>query len=56
MLVTSFQQRLAGVADISDADKTALVTAAETIVRDTVLPAYQRQIDALHGVPAARDA
>ncbi|MEZ5960395.1 MAG: DUF885 family protein [Hyphomonadaceae bacterium] len=47
VLVTSFQQRLAEVADISDADKATLLSQAETIVRDTVLPAYQRQIDAI---------
>jgi uncharacterized protein (DUF885 family) len=47
VLVTSFQQRLAGVADMTDADKAALTTQAETIVRDTVLPAYQRQIEAI---------
>lgn len=50
VLVTSFQQRLAGVAEISDADKATLVSQAETIVRDTVLPAYQRQIDALTAI------
>jgi uncharacterized protein (DUF885 family) len=47
VLVSAFQQRLAGVADISDADKATLVSQAESIVRDTVLPAYQRQIDAI---------
>lgn len=50
VLVTSLRERLAQVTDISDADKTALVTQAETIVRDTVLPAYQRQIDAIAAV------
>jgi uncharacterized protein (DUF885 family) len=50
VLVSSFQQRLAGVADITDADKAALTTQAETIVRDTVLPAYQRQIDAITAI------
>ncbi|MGE0664004.1 MAG: DUF885 family protein [Hyphomonadaceae bacterium] len=50
VLVTSLQQRLADIAEISGADKTVLVTQAETIVRDTVLPAYQRQIDALTAV------
>ncbi len=50
VLVSSFQQRLAGVADISDADKATLLSQAETIVRDTVLPAYQRQIDAITAV------
>jgi uncharacterized protein (DUF885 family) len=47
VLVTSLQTRLAGIADISDADKTALTQRAETIARDEVLPAYQRQIEAL---------
>lgn len=47
VLVTSFQQRLAAVTDISDADKATLLSQAETIVRETVLPAYQRQIDAI---------
>lgn len=47
VLVSSFQSRLAEVADISDADKATLLSQAETIVRDTVLPAYQRQIDAI---------
>lgn len=47
VLVSSFQQRLAEVADITDADKATLLSQAETIVRDTVLPAYQRQIDAI---------
>jgi uncharacterized protein (DUF885 family) len=50
VLVSSFQQRLAGIEGMSDADKTALTTQAETIVRDTVLPAYQRQIDALTAI------
>jgi uncharacterized protein (DUF885 family) len=50
VLVTSLQQRLAEIAEISDADKTTLTTQAEGIVRDTVLPAYQRQIDALTAV------
>ena len=50
VLVTSFRERLAGVADISDADKATLVTQAEGIVRDTVLPAYQRQIDAITAI------
>ncbi|ANP45384.1 DUF885 domain-containing protein [Candidatus Viadribacter manganicus] len=50
VLVSSFQQRLAGVADITDADKATLLAQAETIVRDTVLPAYQRQIDAITAI------
>jgi uncharacterized protein (DUF885 family) len=47
VLVSSFQQRLSAVTDISDADKATLLSQAETIVRETVLPAYQRQIDAI---------
>ncbi len=50
VLVTSLQSRLAGVAEISGADKATLVQNAEQIVRDQVLPAYQRQIDALNAV------
>ena len=50
VLVTSLQSRLAGVADIADADKAALAQRAEQIVRDEVLPAYRRQIDALNAV------
>jgi uncharacterized protein (DUF885 family) len=47
VLVTSFAAKLAEVADISDADKTALTQRAQAIVTDEILPAYQRQIDAL---------
>ena len=50
VLVTSLQARLADVAEISDADKTTLVQRAEQILRDEVLPAYGRQIDALNAV------
>jgi uncharacterized protein (DUF885 family) len=52
VLVTSFAQKLALVADIADADKTALAQRAQAIVTDEVLPAYQRQIAALTGVRA----
>ena len=47
VLVTSLATRLANVAEITAADKTALQQRAETIVRDEVLPAYRRQIEAL---------
>ncbi|MBC7768610.1 MAG: DUF885 family protein [Phycisphaerales bacterium] len=50
VLVTSLQARLAEVADIPGADKTAMTQRAEAIVRDEVLPAYRRQIDALNAV------
>ena len=52
VLVQSLQSRLAGVAEIADADKTAMAQRAEAIVRDEVLPAYRRQIEALTGVRA----
>ncbi len=47
VLVTSFQEKLNGVAEISAADKTTLAQRAQTILSDEILPAYQRQIDAL---------
>ncbi len=52
VLVTSLQSRLAGVAEIADADKTALVQRATQIMSDEVLPAYRRQIEALTQVRA----
>ena len=57
VLVSSFVSRLANVAEITAADKTALQQRAETIVRDEVLPAYRRQIEALTAArPAAAGA
>jgi uncharacterized protein (DUF885 family) len=50
VLVTSLRSRLANVAEITDTDKAALVQRAEAIVRDEVLPAYRRQIEALTAV------
>ncbi|MGE0045931.1 MAG: DUF885 family protein, partial [Hyphomonadaceae bacterium] len=47
VLVTAFAQKLGGVEAIAAADRTALTQRAETVLRDEVLPAYQRQIDAL---------
>jgi uncharacterized protein (DUF885 family) len=47
VLVASFQQKLASAAEINDADKTALAARAQAILTGEVLPAYQRQIDAL---------
>ncbi len=47
VLVASLVQKLAGVAEIADADKTALAQRAQTILTGEVLPAYQRQIAAL---------
>jgi len=50
VLVTSFVQKLGQVAQISDADKTALAERASTILTGEILPAYQRQIDALNAI------
>ncbi len=52
VLVSSLQSRLAGVAEISDADKASLVQHATQIVTDEVLPAYRRQIEALTRIRA----
>ncbi len=50
VLVQSLQTRLGEVAEIAASDKTTLTERAEAIVRDEVLPAYQRQIDALNAI------
>lgn len=50
VLVQSLQSRLADIAEIAAADKTALTQRAEAIVRDEVLPAYRRQIEAMQGL------
>ncbi|HRP10066.1 MAG TPA: DUF885 family protein [Terricaulis sp.] len=50
VLVTSLAQRLPEVAEIPEADRAAFLTRAEAIVRDEVLPAYQRQIEALGAI------
>ena len=50
VLVQSLQSKLANVAEISDADKTSMAQRAEAIVRDEILPAYGRQIEAMNGL------
>ena len=50
VLVTSLARRLPEVAEIPEADRAGFVTRAETIVRDEVLPAYRRQIEALRAI------
>ncbi|MFT3729414.1 MAG: DUF885 family protein [Terricaulis sp.] len=50
VLVTSFKERLDKVAEISAADKAALLQHAQTIVHDEIYPVYQRQIDALNAL------
>lgn len=50
VLVQSLQSRIADIAEISAADKTALTQRAETVLRDEIYPAYQRQIEALQAI------
>ena len=51
-LVTAFQQKLAALADVPDADKTTMVQRAETILRDEVLPAFNRQAERMRQLRA----
>jgi uncharacterized protein (DUF885 family) len=50
VLVQTLVRRLPQVQEISESDRTAYIARAEAIVRDEVLPAYQRQMDALRAV------
>ncbi|WP_228126861.1 DUF885 domain-containing protein [Candidatus Viadribacter manganicus] len=51
-IVASFADRLPNVTDIPEAERAALVSRAEALVRDEVLPAYGRQMDALRAIRA----
>ncbi|HRO04320.1 MAG TPA: DUF885 family protein, partial [Terricaulis sp.] len=51
-IVTAFQAKLAAVAEIPDADKTAMAQRAEAILRDEVLPAFGRQSERLQALRA----
>ena len=50
VLVTSLQQRIGDVSEIPEADRAGFVSRAEALVRDEVLPAYRRQIEALRAI------
>jgi uncharacterized protein (DUF885 family) len=50
VLVQSIARRIAEVSEIPEADRAGFITRAETIVRDEVLPAYRRQIEALQAI------
>jgi uncharacterized protein (DUF885 family) len=50
VLVQSLERRLPEVEEIAAADRAGFVSRAEAIVRDEVLPAYQRQIAALQAI------
>src|SRR5262245_386337 len=52
VLVSSLASRLPNAADVPEADRAGLVSRAESLLRDEVLPAYQRQIAALQAVRA----
>src|SRR5690606_8493156 len=47
VLVSSLARRISEVAEIPEGERAGFLTRAETIVREDVLPAYQRQIQAL---------
>ncbi len=51
-LVTAFQQKLATVSEVPDADKTAMTQRAEAILRDEVLPAFARQAERMQQLRA----
>ncbi len=51
-IVASLAERLPKAEGISEAERGALVSRAEALVRDEVLPAYGRQMDALRAVRA----
>lgn len=50
VLVQTLVRRLPNVAEISEADRAGYLSRAEALVRDQIMPAYQRQIDALRTV------
>jgi uncharacterized protein (DUF885 family) len=50
VLVQTLVRRLPQVEELSESDRAAYISRAETIVRDEVMPAYRRQMDALRAV------
>ena len=50
VLVQTLVRRLPQVAEIPETDRASYLSRAETIVRDAVMPAYRRQIEALRAV------
>jgi uncharacterized protein (DUF885 family) len=50
VLVQTLVRRLPQVEELSESDRAAYISRAETIVRDEVMPAYQRQMAALRAV------
>lgn len=52
VLVASLRDRLPAVAEIPEAERAQILSRAEAIVRDEVLPAYGRQMEALRAIRA----
>ncbi|MBI3439479.1 MAG: DUF885 family protein [Proteobacteria bacterium] len=50
VLVQTLVRRLPQTQGLTDAERTAYISRAETMVRDNVLPAYGRQVDALNAI------
>ena len=50
VLVQTLVRRLPQVQELSESDRAAYISRAETIVRDEVMPAYERQMEALRAV------
>src|SRR5262249_951531 len=50
VLVQTLVRRLPQTQGLTDTERGAYIAPAETMVRDAVLPAYGRQVDALHAV------
>ncbi|MDX2276527.1 MAG: DUF885 family protein [Hyphomonadaceae bacterium] len=52
VMVQSLARRILDVAEIPEADRAGFTSRAEAIVRDEILPAYGRQIEALRAIRA----
>jgi len=50
VIVQSLVRRLPNVAEIPEAERAAYISTAETAVRERVIPAFQRQIEALRAI------
>jgi uncharacterized protein (DUF885 family) len=56
VLVQTLVRRLPQTEGLTDAERIAYINRAETMVHDDVLPAYGRQVDALHAVRSRANA
>lgn len=46
-LITTFNDRIAGVSDLSDADKQAYMAQNEDLIKNSIIPAYQKLIQSI---------